>query len=86
VKDVIFKILPEFGVHGELVPLIKRWKTEMEVLRQQGWTMKMSFDESVGGVAALKALQTYTRKLDEKYGERAFRYFQNGDMRVLGED
>lgn len=86
VKDVIFKILPEFGVHGELVPLIKRWKTAMEGLRQKGWTMKMSFDESVGGVDILKALQTYTRKLDEKYGKRAFRYFQNVDMRVFRED
>ena len=27
VKDVIFKVLPEFGIHAELVPSKKRWKT-----------------------------------------------------------
>lgn len=83
VKDVIFKVLPEFGIHAELVPLIKRWKTEMEGLRQKGWTMKISFEESAGGVDSLEALQTYTWKLDEMYGKRAFRYFRDVDMRVL---
>jgi len=83
VNDVIFKVLPEFGIHAELIPSIKRWKTEMEGLRQKGWTMRLSFDESAGGVDALRALQTYTRKLDDKHGKRAFRYFRDIDMRVL---
>jgi len=34
--------------------------------------MKMSFEEKIGGLAALKALQTYTRRLDEEYGKKAF--------------
>jgi hypothetical protein len=34
----------------------------------------------------LKALKTYTTKLDEKYGKRAFGYFSNVDMRVLSEE
>ncbi len=55
-------------------------------LREKGWVMKMSFDESAGGVAALKALKTYTTKLDEKYGKRTFGYFSNVDMRVLSEE
>ena len=83
VKDVIFKVMPEFGIHAELIPSINRWKTEMEGLTQKGWTIKMSFDKSAGGVDTLRALQTYTRKLDEKHGKRAFSYFRDIDMRVL---
>lgn len=82
-KDVIFRVLPEFGIHAELVPSIKRWKTEMEGLRQKGWTMKIIFDKSTGGADTLKALQTYTWKLDEKHGRRAFRHFRDIDMRAL---
>jgi hypothetical protein len=83
VKDVIFKVLPEFGIHSELVPSIKRWKTEMEGLRQKGWTIRLSFAKSAGGIDTLRALQTYTKKLDEKYGKKAFKYFKDIDMRVL---
>ncbi len=86
VRDVIFKILPKFGVHGKLVPLTKKWKTEMEGLKQKGWNIEISFDESLGGATALEALQTYTRKLEEKYGKRAFRHFQNVDMHVLSKE
>jgi hypothetical protein len=45
----------------------------------------MTFDEEAGGVAALRALQTYAKKLDEKYGKKAFRYFSNADMQVPSE-
>ena len=45
----------------------------------------MTFDEEAGGVAALRALQTYARILDRKYGKRAFRYFSDADMQVLSE-
>jgi hypothetical protein len=44
----------------------------------------MTFDENAGGIAALKALQIYAKKLDEKHGRKAFRYFQNVNMQVLG--
>jgi len=30
----------------------------------------MSFDEKIGGTTALKALQTYAQRLDEKYGKK----------------
>jgi len=45
--------------------------------------MKMSFDGKIGGAAALKALQTYTRKLDQKYGKKAFGHFSDADMQGL---
>ena len=89
VKDVIIKILSEFGVHCERA-MLKRVKekdltTPGGYLRSKGWIIKMKFDENAGGVAALKALQTYARKLDENYGRKAFRYFSDVDMRVLSE-
>jgi hypothetical protein len=45
--------------------------------------MSISFEEKIGGVAALKTLQTYSKKLDKKYGSRAFQHFRQADMTSL---
>jgi hypothetical protein len=45
----------------------------------------LSFDEKIGGSAALKALQRYTHRIAEAYGKKAFQHFREGDMRVLAE-
>jgi hypothetical protein len=45
--------------------------------------MKISFEEKIGGTAALKALQTYAKELDKKYGSRAFQRFRDVDMTIL---
>ena len=83
VKDY-FKALEGYGVHCEHVPLTEEgWLTPTEALRKEGWFIKVSFDEDAGGVSALKALQSYAAKLEEKYGKRAFRYFSKANMRVL---
>ena len=86
VKDTVFKILSKYGVRCERVALTgvkeKDLTTGTGYLRGKGWVMTMAFNEAVGGVAALKTLQTYTKKLDQKYGKKAFRYFSNVDMRV----
>ncbi len=88
----VFKVLQEFGVHCEHVPLTKEkygrkgWLTPGGYMRNKGWFMKMSFDDNAGGTSALKALKSYTTKLNEKYGKRAFRYFSKVDMRVLSKD
>jgi len=90
VKETIFRVLPEFGVHCEFVQLEnaprKGVTTGTGYLRDKGWVMKLTFDEYAGGVAALKALKSYTVKLNETYGRKAFRYFSDVDMRVLNED
>jgi len=84
-----FKVLEEYGVHCEQVPLGEGWLLPSGWMRRRGkawdagWLMKMAFDEQSGGVAALKALRTYTARLDEEYGRRAFGYFSRADMRVL---
>ena len=90
VKDTLFKVLSEFGVHCERVTAKgvkeKDLTTPGGYLRGKGWVVMMTFKEKAGGAAALKALQAYTKKLDEIYGKKAFRYFSNVDMRVLGKD
>jgi len=82
------KILKEFGVHCEHVPLTKKkssWLTSKGHLRKRGWFIRMSFDSKAGGITTLKAFKSYATKLDEKYGKKAFRYFSNVDMQVLSE-
>jgi hypothetical protein len=87
VEDVVFKVLAEFGVCCECVAL-KGVKNEALTtgtgyLRKRGWVMRMSFEEKIGGTAALKAIQTYAKKLDKKYGSRALQRFRDADMTVL---
>jgi hypothetical protein len=78
------KALEGYGVHCEHVPLEEEgWLTPGGALRKEGWYMKMSFDDDAGGASTLEALGSYIAKLDEKYGERAFRYFSKADMRAL---
>ena len=90
VKDMVFKNFLEFGVRCERVPLEgvkeKDLTTGTGYLRSKGWIMTMAFDEATGGIAALKALQNYTMKLDDKYGKKAFKHFSKADMQVLSRD
>ncbi len=87
VKDTVFKTLSEFGVSCERVALkgVKEedLATNTGYLRSKGWIMKMSFEERIGGTATLNALQTYARKLDQKYGKKAFKHFSDADMQSL---
>jgi hypothetical protein len=87
VEEVVFKVLAEFGVCCERIAL-KGMKNEdlttgTGYLRKRGWVMRMSFEEKIGGTPALKALQTYAKKLDKKYGSRAFQRFRTADMKIL---
>jgi hypothetical protein len=87
VEGVVFKVLSQFGVCCERVALegVKNedLTTGTGYLRKKGWVMRMSFEEKIGGVAALKALQTYIKEADKKYGSRAFQHFRNADMQIL---
>ena len=89
VKETVFKVLLEFGVCCEYVPLtgvkVEKLVTGTGYLRSKGWIMKMSFEEKIGGEAALKALQTYILKVYEKYGQKAFKHFRKVDMQILFE-
>jgi hypothetical protein len=87
VEDVVFKSLSTFGVSCERVALqganTEDLTTGTGYLRNRGWVMRMAFDEKIGGAATLKALQTYAKRLDKKYGSKAFRRFRDADMTVL---
>lgn len=78
-----FEILEEHGVHCDLVPLTEKWLTPKGALRKGTWSVKMSFTDTAGGVAALKALKDYAANLDEKYNKRGYRFFSKADMRSL---
>lgn len=87
VKDTVFKVLSDFGIHCERVALKGVQEADLTTgtgyLRSKGWIMRMLFDQQIGGVAALEALQTYTAKLDKKYGKKAFQRFSDADMQIL---
>jgi hypothetical protein len=89
VKDTVFNVFSEFGVCCERLALKgvkeKDLSTGTGYLRSKGWVIKMSFEEKIGGTAALKALQTYIRRVDEKYGKKGFQQFQEADMRILSD-
>jgi len=84
--------LADHGVRCEVVPLGEGWLLPSGWMRRRGktwdkgWLMKMAFDDKAGGPAALRALQTYAAKLDEKHGKASYRRFAQADMRVLSED
>lgn len=86
-KDIVFSALSEFGIFCELIALEgvkeKDLTTGTGYLRYTGWFVRMSFNENTGGSAALKALQKYTQRLDEKYSKKAFQLFRDADLRVL---
>ncbi len=86
-----FRVLEECGLHCEHVPLGEGWLLPSGWMRRRckawdaGWLMKMAFGGEAGGVAALRALRTYTSGLSKEYGKRAFTRFSRADMRVLSE-
>jgi hypothetical protein len=89
VENTVFKILSEFGVRCERVALkgvkAEDLTTGTGYLRNKGWIMRMSFEEKTGGMAVLKALQTYTLRVNKKYGAKAFQHFREADMQILCE-
>ena len=82
-KDTVFKVLLDFGVHCERVALKGVKEKDLETgtgyMRNKGWTIRMSF----ASATVLNALDTYANKLNKKYGKKAFKYFKDADMQVL---
>ena len=84
-EQMVFPALAKVNVQAELVELAEEWRVPTGYLRSKGWEMKLAFNKKSGGIAGVKAFQSYGKKLDAKYGKRAFRYFKDVDMRVLTE-
>jgi hypothetical protein len=80
----IFKILEKHNVICEIVPTQEKgWLTPTGGLRKEGWFMKMSFSDSIGGVSLLKCFKDYVTILNHKYKNNAFRCFSKADMNIL---
>jgi hypothetical protein len=88
-KAVVFKELSSLGVCYKLVPLtgvkIADLTTGTGYVRNKGWVLSISFETQIGGLDALRALQAYCKKLDQKFGKKAFQRFCIADMGVLSE-
>ena len=88
-KGVVFKELSSLGVCCERVPLtgvkIADLTTGTGYVRNKGWVMNISFETQIGGLDALRALQSYCKKLDQKFGKKAFQQFCIADMGFLFE-
>jgi hypothetical protein len=86
-QNTVFAALSEFGITCERMVLEgvkeKDITTGTDYLRYAGWTIRMSFDEKIGGLSALEALQKYAKKIDEEYGKKAFQHFRDADMQFL---
>lgn len=87
VERTVFTALSKFGVWCERVALKgvkdEELTTGTGYLRDKGWVMALAFKDSAGGVAALKAVQTYSVAVNKKYGKKAFTRFRQADMQVL---
>jgi hypothetical protein len=83
------ELLKEQRIDIEIIPDTeetygeKDWLTPMGWLRKKGWHMILSFSKKAEGAHILQALRSYAARLQQKYGERGFRYFKTADMRIL---
>jgi hypothetical protein len=77
------RILKDFGVDVEFIPMKK------------DWLLKIKFAKIDGGTAAMKALRVYITKLVKKFGKpvytgaskfkgKAFELFSKADMQIFG--
>ncbi len=89
VENSVFKVLSQFGLRCELITLkgfrVEDLITGTGYLRNKGWAITMSIEDTSGGIYALRALQTYSSKVNKKYGKKAFARFREADMQVLSE-
>lgn len=80
----LFKAFEEFGVHCRFVSQeLDKWLTPTRALRPGDWKVKMSLSEEMGGAAALKVLKEYSKSLDNKFGEAAYKHFVQANMSCL---
>ncbi len=79
------ELFENIGINIELFPekSLDDIITPTKALRKKGWKMRMSFGEEKIKQTNVKALQEYAQKLNEKYGNKSFRYFNKADMRIL---
>jgi hypothetical protein len=73
--------LNAYDIHCEFVPLSdKEWLTPGGGLRKEGWKFCMSLEDQSHGTDIIRALQSTSRDLFEKYGKRAFYKFSRAEL------
>jgi len=88
-ENFLMKAFQEFGVIIEIIQLSeekvgkKGWLTPTGALRDRNWQMRVSCSEEIGFIKTLEALQSFCKKLEEKYRKRSFGYFAKADMRLF---
>ncbi|MFC1540883.1 DUF3795 domain-containing protein [Candidatus Latescibacterota bacterium] len=83
-----FNILKKMDIHGNLEPLIENeWVNPRGILRMKtgknnnpAWILELSFGKKAGGVSTVDALQNYCHRLQDEYGDTAFKFFSKVDM------
>jgi len=85
--DTLLEYLNElklFDIHAEVIPLVKTgWLTPMGGLRKNGWMFRLKFGDSLNGTETLQAFKNYLIRLNTLYGNKAYRYFNKADLRVM---
>ena len=75
--------LKKFDIHGEIIPLIEKgWLTPMGGLRKKGWKLVLKTGNDVKS-GTLKTVKNYIQKLNDVYGDKAFKRFNAADVAVI---
>jgi len=76
--------LKKYDVHCEVIPLVEKgWITPMGALRKTGWKFRLKFGDALNGAETLKIFLEYARKLQSRYGPKAFKLFKMADLSVM---
>ena len=71
-------MLKKYWLNGEIVPVSNGYLTPTGGLRPRGWQVRVWCKN-----ALLDSLYHYSRVLEKEYGNGGFRYFSNGNMKIL---
>ncbi len=79
-----FNDLKQYNIRCDLIPLVQKgWLTPNGGLKKEGWKIRLTFEDSIVPGKFLKQLKEYTKKLVDKYSDKAFNVFKKADLRVL---
>ena len=75
--------LKKFNIHGEIIPLVEKgWLTPLGGLRKNGWKLVLKTGNEVK-TGTLKIVKDYVQKLNDVYGNKAFKQFNAADVAVI---
>jgi hypothetical protein len=76
-----FKALEEYNIYCDIIPLdTNKWLTPTGGLRNEGWKIVMSFGSDRTDINTLETFKKYVKKLNDKYKNKAYAYFNRADL------